>query len=643
MKSPFLLAAVFALWMAATASVQGREVVTALSRDVAAVGDAIPLVYRFVNTPEPENMPQEIPVDGLEITFQSAQTQRSMNFSFDNRGLRDNSETAIEYLYVVRPLQPGDFTIPGFEVRVGNRMMKTKPAKLRVMGAGAAVPRALPVQPSPAPNVPGAFDPFQLLNQFLQGGTVQFPLPGSPGFPLPAPQPGMPQPDEMRDGKEFDAEMTVGAKTAFVGEAVPLDLRFYFRADMVPDGFELDADRIRLSGDGFTVAGMSQPTETTIEREGVPYRVFTSHTTITPNKTGDLDIPPAELAIKVVTRQMFGQVSQDKKIPTNKAKLRVEPLPEEGRPLSFSGAIGQDFDFSANVNPRSAQPGEPLSYTLTLKGRGNFDVIVAPELNSVTGWKTYQPKENFEPDDAAGFGGTKTFEYKIVARHDQTATPGAEFSYFDPSRKEYITLKSDPLPVDAKGLASIAAEPLQPGGTPAATGEPENASSPEREGIAGPAQELGQGRNVSMAPLAKNPWFWWINLSLAAAFLIALPLVLWWQRRAAKNAALNELNWSLKQARSALVKASDRAEFYNAAAHFVQARLAVGEGKKARFVDTPDTLKRQIKDPVFRREIETVLGRRDEMKYGGRSAGSLDLAEKNRVVSLLEKFANNHD
>ena len=641
MKSPFLLPAAFLVCLGASALAQGREVVTALSRDVATVGDAIPLIYRFVNTPEPENMPQEIPVDGLQITFQSAQTQRSMNFSFDNRGLRDNSETAIEYLYVVRPLQPGDFTIPGFEVRVGNRVMKTKPAKLRVMGAGSAVPRALPVQPSPVPNVPGAvFDPFQLLGQFLQGGTVQVPLPGSPGFPLPVPQPGMPQPDDVLEGKEFDAEMTVGAKTAFVGESVPLDLRFYFRADMVPDGFELDADRIRLSGDGFTVAGLSQPTETTIERDGVPYRVFTSHTTITPNKTGDLDIPPAELAIKVFTRQMFGQTSQDKKIPTNKAKLRVEPLPEEGRPLSFSGAIGQDFDFSADVDPRSAQPGEPLSYTLTLKGRGNFDVIVAPELNSVTGWKTYQPKENFEPDDAAGFGGTKTFEYKIVARHDQTATPGAEFSYFDPSRKEYITLKADPLPVDTKGLASQPAEPPQQGG---ASAEPENASSPEREGIADPAQKLGQVSSVSMAPLAKNPWFWWINLSLAASFLIALPLVLWLRRRAAKNAALNELHWSLKQARSALVKASDRAEFYNAAAHFVQARLAVGEGKKARFFDATDALKRQVKDPVFRREIEAVLGRRDELKYGGRSAGSLDLAEKNRVVSLLEKFANNHD
>ncbi|MFM8885821.1 MAG: BatD family protein, partial [Chthoniobacterales bacterium] len=556
-------------------------------------------------------------------------------------GIRGQPQMAMEFMYKVTALEPGTHTIPSFKVDVGGKPMKTESAKLRVVDVGGPVPRALPVQPSPGPNVPGAvFDPFQLLNQVLQGGSVQIPLPGSPGFPLPVPQPGMPQPDDVLEGKEFDAEMTLGAKTAFVGEAVPLDLRFYFRADMVPNGFQLEADRIRLSGDGFTVAGLSQPTETTVDRDGVSYSVFTSHTTITPNKTGDLDIPPAELAIKVFTRQMFGQTSQDKKIPTNKAKLRVEPLPEEVRPLSFSGAIGQDFDLSADVDPRSAQPGEPLNYTLTLKGRGNFDVIVAPELNSVTGWKTYQPKENFEPDDAAGFGGTKTFAYKIVARHNQTATPGAEFSYFDPSRKEYITLKADSLPVDAKGLASQPDEPPQQGGGSA---EPENALSSGKETIADPAQELGPPSRVSMAALAKEPLFWWINLSLAAAFLIALPVVLWLRRRAVKNAAMSELHWALKQARSALVKASDRTEFYNAAAHFVQASLAVGEGKKARFVDTADALKRQVKDPVFRREIEAVLGRRDEMKYGGRSAGSLDLAEKNRVVSLLDKFSNKHD
>jgi hypothetical protein len=639
MKSPLLLAAIALLFgMSVSVWAKGRELVTALSRDVVAVGESVPLVYRFVNTPDPADMPQSIPVEGggLEIALAGTRRQSSANFSIGPGGLQDLSQSAIEYTYIVRALSPGPFTIRSFWVNVGGRQMKTEPVKLRVVDTGASLPRVAPAQPA-VPQSPGNVMQ-QLMDQFIGGMLPQM---QTPQLPVPMPQPGMAPPIAAQEGEEFFAEMTLGAKTAYVGEVVPLDLRFYFRADMVPDGFELDPARIRLSGEGFSVARPSQPTEATSDRDGVSYRVFTAHTAITPNKTGDLDIPPAELGIKVISRQMFGQVAQDRKILTNKAKLRVEPLPKEGKPLSFSGAIGQDLDFSGVVDPKSAEPGEPLNYTLSLKGRGNFDAIVAPELNSTTGWKTYQPKENFEPHDAAGFGGTKTFEYTIVAKHDQTATPGAEFSYFDPAKKEYVTLTADPLPVDAKGHASAATEPLPQ--VTQETPKSERGSSKPREGIAEPAKELLRGGVASLAPLARNPWFWWINFSLASAFLIALPLVFWLRRRAAKNAVLKELRWAIKQARSALTKASDREEFYNAAAHFVQARLAFGEGRSTRFIETANTLKRQIKDPVFHRELEAVLGRRDEIKYGGRSAGSLDIAEKNRVIALLDKLDSIHD
>jgi hypothetical protein len=41
-----------------------------------------------------------------------------------------------------------------------------------------------------------------------------------------------------------------------------------------------------------------------------------------------------------------------------------------------------------------------------------------------------------------------------------------------------------------------------------------------------------------------------------------------------------------------------------------------------------------------RRELQSVLARRDELKYGGgTAAGTLPDDERRRVVSLLEKFA----
>lgn len=642
MRARLLFTAAVLISIAGPAWAQGRELVTALSRDVAAVGESIPLIYRFVNTPEPSNMPQMIPVDGLEITFQSAQTQRSMNFSFDNSGLRDQSETAIEYMYVVRPQRPGDFTIPGFEVRVGNRTMKTKPAKLRVVGAGSPVPRAAPAQPAVPPGQQGVpIDPFQLLNQMLGGGGVQ--LPGMPGFPLPMPQPGGPPPSGRRDGEDFFAEMNIGTRTAYVGQVVPVDLRFFFPAGMIRDGWEPPDPQ--FSGDGFSVAPLGRPRQTTSERNGMDYRVYTFRTAIIPAKTGDLEIPPAKIGLQLISGAMFGRSAEEVEVVTSPGKLRVEPLPEDGRPISFSGAIGQDFELSADVDPQSAEPGEPLTFSLTVRGRGNFDAMVAPELNSTAGWRTFPPKDDFRPDEDSRFGGSKTFAFKMIARRDQTATPGAEFSYFDPDKKKYITLNVDPLPVVAKGResADAAAGEADDASAAAPSADAAAGDAVAVEGIGGLARTLGESGAKTFVPLVRKPWFVWGVISIGLALFTALPILFWLRRRAAKNALANELRWALKQAHSALGKAADRTEFYNAAAHLVQARLAVGEGQKGRFVDTTDALRRQVQDPVLRREIESVLGRRDEMKYGGRSGGALDAAEKSRVMAVLEKFTNNHD
>ena len=511
--------------------------------------------------------------------------------------------------------------------------MKTEAVKFRVVDGGAPVPRALPSRPIGSP---GASDPFdqlnQMMNQMMQGGTVQIPIPmpGGSGFPLPMPQSG-PPPTSGRDGEDFFAEMNLGAKTAYVGQAVPVDLRFYFPAGMVRDGWQ--PPEPQFSGDGFK--------QTVGEKNGAEYRIVTFRTAIIPAKTGDLELPPATVGLQLVGGGMFGR-PEEIKVTSNAAKLRVEPLPEEGRPLSFSGTIGQDLKLSSSVSPKMAEPGEPLEYTLNISGRGNFDAMVAPELNATSGWRTYQPKETFQADDATGFGGSKSFEYKIVARRDQAATPGAEFSYFDLAEKKYVTRVAEPIAVDAKGRESSAAESAADGSSPSAADAAKQAEAPA-EGIGDAAKDFASRSKASFAPLLSSPSFWWINLSIAAAFLIALPLVLWARRRAARNALSHELHWALKQAQSALAKASDRAEFYNAAAHLVQARLAVGEGKKARFIDTSAALRRQIEDPVLRREIESVLGRRDELKYGGNTAGSLDPVEKNRVVAVLDKFSANHD
>ena len=210
---------------------------------------------------------------------------------------------------------------------------------------------------------------------------------------------------------------------------------------------------------------------------------------------------------------------------TNERQLDVQPLPKEGRPDNFSGAIGQ-FTLRANASPKSVAAGEPVTLTISVEGRGNFYAIAPPVLTGEDGWRTYAPKESFKPNDTIGYGGEKKFEFSMVAREDRTATPGAEFSYFDPLKKKYVTLKTEPVAVTAAGSASAA------DGTAAAGADadlPPTAGAPND--IAAPAAVLSS-RGPDFRPWITSDWFHLLNLAVLAALIISIPYRIWMRRRA---------------------------------------------------------------------------------------------------------------
>ncbi|MEY3480693.1 MAG: hypothetical protein RIQ71_1468, partial [Verrucomicrobiota bacterium] len=133
--------------------------------------------------------------------------------------------------------------------------------------------------------------------------------------------------------------------------------------------------------------------------------------------------------------------------------------------------------------------------------------------------------------------------------------------------------------------------------------------------------------------------FRWLNAAFLAFALMFLPLLFWFRRRRIKSARTAELESVLREAKSALHKASEKTEFYNAAANFVQARLDLLNGKAGTFADAAAALEQRAADPLECRELQSVLARRDELKYGGGTGGALPDDERRRIVSVLEKFA----
>ena len=115
--------------------------------------------------------------------------------------------------------------------------------------------------------------------------------------------------------------------------------------------------------------------------------------------------------------------------------IQVKPLPTEGRPDSFSGAVGQ---YKLDIQkPREFKLNEPFAYSIKVTGRGNAKRIQAPSFELPEGLESYDTKVDSEYfEDGSSY---KTFDFLFTPRKSGLISiPQAIFSYFDPEKEEYI-------------------------------------------------------------------------------------------------------------------------------------------------------------------------------------------------------------
>ncbi len=118
--------------------------------------------------------------------------------------------------------------------------------------------------------------------------------------------------------------------------------------------------------------------------------------------------------------------------------IEVLPLPDAGKPLDFSGAVGQ-YALTVSVDKRSVKANEAISLKLTVSGTGNVKILQTPEVDFPAAFEVYDPKVTEKISRSGGsISGSKTFEYVLVPRRagKQTVEP-VSFSYFDPLSRSY--------------------------------------------------------------------------------------------------------------------------------------------------------------------------------------------------------------
>ena len=182
-----------------------------------------------------------------------------------------------------------------------------------------------------------------------------------------------------------------------------------------------------------------------------------------PSQTGKLEVTPFELTVPIQVRKnrnrdnFFDDFFNDPfgmnqtveyNAVSNKVTIDVLPLPSEGKPDSFNGAVG-DFSFDTSIDKTTAKTNEPITLKLTVSGKGNMELLEVPKLNLPSGFEQYEPKTSEQINRQNIISGKKTFEYLLIPRVvGNREIPPIEFSYFNPKKKRYYTLKSKPYTIN---------------------------------------------------------------------------------------------------------------------------------------------------------------------------------------------------
>lgn len=602
------------LVMFAAAGPLSAQVKARLSSPSCSVGDQVTLVYDFSSAKSAAPDLPEIDVDGLDINLEKRRLQ--------DWGVKHSHRLT----YIVSPERPGVFRIPALELRVGDRKLRAPAVELKVVpGPGAPVPKHAPGR-EPPPfypfNKPAATPPAARPTDVL----------GAESAPAPATKPRVPVPSRPAESRAAFARMESVSDRAYVGELVPVTLRYYLRSDLV---FEGPLTQPYIAGDGFAALPLREvaPPRAPETVDGAAYNVIVFRTAVIPARAGTIKIPDAvmkgrQLVGRGWVQQPAGLPSpgggelRDFEVAAPGRTIEAREIPQAGRPADFTGGIGDFSAASRAVEPLQVRAGEPVKLRLVIGGRGNFGALRAPVPDRTPGWRVYEPDEIFV-EGAEVDGGTKTFEYRLVARQDETGTPGAGLSYFNPRTGNYESLRFEPVPVAAQG-----------------PDDGEGFLAVEQSVPPAQAPPTALLWHSTFLPALKSPWFRMLQValfSLLVIWILLQALRKYRERRA--NDISARLNADLRHALDALHKApSNPAAFYTAAARVILARLGSLQGKPAPADDAGRLLNRLVGNLARREELLAVLSRSDELKYGAGDEEKLTSVEREKVTAALENF-----
>ena len=270
--------------------------------------------------------------------------------------------------------------------------------------------------------------------------------------------------DPEVSGKDLFVRVIPSKKSVYVGEQVVLTYKLYTKVPVSSVSLSKQP-----SYAGFWTKDISdnsgslhQSTETI---NGIEYTAAVIQKVIVvPQRVGNLTIDPMTLECVAQVRTESSNDRRDmdpfeaffngtlfnrnianvhKELSTQSMQLEVKSLPENGKPESFAGAVG-NYNFKSEIDKTELKANEAFTLTLTVSGSGNVELLQMPEPVFPPDFEVYDPKITVSTDvNSQGLTGTKKAEYLVIPRRAGSFTlQPVEFSYFSLSNGTYQTQQS---------------------------------------------------------------------------------------------------------------------------------------------------------------------------------------------------------
>jgi len=199
------------------------------------------------------------------------------------------------------------------------------------------------------------------------------------------------------------------------------------------------------------------------------YYVYSVKRTFSPLQSGDIPLDDVRVVVSYPTRirrsrslLTGGWETTDARpiaAAVERPAIRIESPPMQGRPPTFAGAVGQ-FEFRVSAKPTEVAVGDPITLTLTIQDRSQLPTdmgLLKPPNLEADDDLTRDFRIAGDPPAGIVAGRRKSFTQTIRARNDAvTAVPPVPFSYFDPQRREYVTVSSTPISLQVDPAVTMA-------------------------------------------------------------------------------------------------------------------------------------------------------------------------------------------